>query len=1075
MADGAKGAASGLGSALILMLLLTGVAIWQWPLESLRPAARMARVDRIAGLQDIPARLWQDPFVATRDSAKAPDSGRGAAKALDKAAAPVRRPNGVGEVIDEYLKARSAQPGFKVEILAVMVGGGRSADDAENRLRTRYAVVSGILASEYAPDDPENLGLAVVSIPQSASPSQTTFSLPFEWYTCRPRGDPETIYRGRHPNTETHAPKAQPGCGSDGRRLLVLWINNTVLDQTGRPLLNLLKLFPGAAGGKAARITAIGPTNSDTLSKYVEEAKQHAGELKIETERLEGLRILSPSATVTDAVLLREPERAKADKADLAQFFWEKIKLRFVRTVGSDDNLVASLVGELRLRGLSPPLCFYIDWRCDSPNTVLLIYEADSLYARSLVDKFAQKMLGPCDELKGVNFDKCVNLQRDRLLLFDYLRGLDGEAGARDADGAANKDEGAPDRRDTGRPGTSTKERPQGPSQYDYLRRMSRSILEIQASMLSQIEKRSEPGAKRRSERLGSWMKPRIRAVGVIGSDTFDKLLILQAVKPLLPEATFFTVDLDARFLEPDQYSWTRNLVVASNFGLELDPNIQKESAPFRDTYQSGAYLAVRLGLACPDLKLPAELLNRPRLYEIGRGEAVDLSAFAGGKDPLTGCALVDADGTPSLHRERADRETLSFGPGAFARAMVVCMLGFLLFSTFFTTTRYTALWSDFAKFAAAIGAVVVGYDLFYYVIISNDAEEPWRFLTGVSAWPTQIVLVLTIGYCLWSMLRIRRSVEESNARLGSEFFGARADADLEKTHPGRSRHEALAALGGKLVRPRWKTGADRGYASLWQEYLKHGNLSWSMLRAAGASLLFLIAWIALTITEPPVVPVRGQLSYFVDYFVSKAALLALMWLAFFVADQVRLCIGFFGYFMKGDTDWPAETLRRFGQSAAAKGEERHLLSDYVDIRLFAERSKVVGETVYYPFVALVLFVAARLEFFDAWTWPLALGLMVGACFVLLVLAFVLLRFAADRARSGAAHRLGMKYLELIGEGDAKRELAAQVGHTLELVRNCSEGAFRPLSEEPVVRALMIPTGGLGGLGALQYFFVQRF
>jgi type VI protein secretion system component VasK len=135
----------------------------------------------------------------------------------------------------------------------------------------------------------------------------------------------------------------------------------------------------------------------------------------------------------------------------------------------------------------------------------------------------------------------------------------------------------------------------------------------------------------------------------------------------------------------------------------------------------------------------------------------------------------------------------------------------------------------------------------------------------------------------------------------------------------------------------------------------------------------------------------------------------------------------------------------------------------------------VVGDTVYFPFVALVLFVAARVEFFDAWTWPLALALMIGACFTLLVLAFALLRMTAYRAREAAVQRLERKYLELIGEGDQKKELAAQVQHALELVRECSEGAFRPLSEEPLMRALIIPTGGLSGLGALQYFFVQRF
>ena len=76
-ADSSKSAATGFGSALVLILLLTGVAIWQWPLESLRPAgSRATPVDRIAALQDIPARLWQDPFVVTREPAKAKEKDK---------------------------------------------------------------------------------------------------------------------------------------------------------------------------------------------------------------------------------------------------------------------------------------------------------------------------------------------------------------------------------------------------------------------------------------------------------------------------------------------------------------------------------------------------------------------------------------------------------------------------------------------------------------------------------------------------------------------------------------------------------------------------------------------------------------------------------------------------------------------------------------------------------------------------------------------------------------------------------------------------------------------------------------
>src|SRR5262249_18812843 len=134
MADSGKGAPSGVGSALVLILLLTGIAIWQFPLESIRPpASRATPVDRIAALQDIPAGLWQAPFAAALRPKANPERGA------------LRRPNGVGEIVSEYLRSQRTRAALEVEILAVLVNGGRSADDAENRLRTRYSVVAGVL------------------------------------------------------------------------------------------------------------------------------------------------------------------------------------------------------------------------------------------------------------------------------------------------------------------------------------------------------------------------------------------------------------------------------------------------------------------------------------------------------------------------------------------------------------------------------------------------------------------------------------------------------------------------------------------------------------------------------------------------------------------------------------------------------------------------------------------------------------------------------------------------------------------------------------------------------------------
>lgn len=77
-----------------------------------------------------------------------------------------------------------------------------------------------------------------------------------------------------------------------------------------------------------------------------------------------------------------------------------------------------------------------------------------------------------------------------------------------------------------------------------------------------------------------------------MGTDPYDALLIIKALRPFFPHAIFFTLDLDARHLHPSEYKSTRNMIVASPFGLQLDGSLQRDVPPFRSSYQTSAYFA---------------------------------------------------------------------------------------------------------------------------------------------------------------------------------------------------------------------------------------------------------------------------------------------------------------------------------------------------------------------------------------------------------------------------------------------------------------------------------------------------
>ena len=103
-----------------------------------------------------------------------------------------------------------------------------------------------------------------------------------------------------------------------------------------------------------------------------------------------------------------------------------------------------------------------------------------------------------------------------------------------------------------------------GEAQLDYVRRLADHI----AHDLAYPE--DDSGGNGSSDEERAELGGRPVAVGILGSDVYDKLLVLEALRDRLPRATFFTTDLDARLSHPDLYRRTRNLIVGSAYGLTV-------------------------------------------------------------------------------------------------------------------------------------------------------------------------------------------------------------------------------------------------------------------------------------------------------------------------------------------------------------------------------------------------------------------------------------------------------------------------------------------------------------------------
>ena len=79
-----------------------------------------------------------------------------------------------------------------------------------------------------------------------------------------------------------------------------------------------------------------------------------------------------------------------------------------------------------------------------------------------------------------------------------------------------------------------------------------------------------------------------------------------------------------------------------------------------------------------------------------------------------------------------------------------------------------------------------------------------------------------------------------------------------------------------------------------------------------------------------------------------------------------------------------------------------------------------------------------------------------------------------SHARRRARRRLNQQIILARNLHDGGHR-AGQLESVLRRVDELREGAFSPFSQQPVVRAMLLPLGSLGGTALLQYLFVPGF
>ena len=1063
------------GSSIIVVVaavISAAYLAWQKPsLEGFRPTETAHQAHDNKGRQDVEARLWQDPLVAVQEQF---DQKKKLASATWEDHSLIT----VGKYLSKSL------------VIGVTVPGGPYPEDSETRRRLRYAVLAALHTAHYVPVDETHLGYLLTGENQPRDGVAQHFVA-----VAGARAQP-----GRQASNNQKNPEPPPlptlipfeqfeHQEITGQQISILWLNEDALAAEHRPIESI-KWLQCQLNLSNVRFPVLGPQQSTTLMDMLNEARKTDINQHQECQSDKSLPIYNFGATVDEHILL---EGAPYSQNTVEESF-RTGNIDYYRTIDTDGELSKVLAAELKRRRLND----FSDAPASLPNDnfdhVVLIFEADTVYGRSLRHTIASELM------HGETLQLPVES-------FSYFRGLDGlvpktrslgkiEFSAEGAGGPISERRTT----DAGKAEPGQDEVANGQGQLDYLRRL--------AEHLSDVDN------KLRLKGSG-----KIAAVGILGSDVYDKHVLLEAIKPELPEALYFTTDLDALLLPHGKFRFTRNLIVASSYGLELTGKLQADIAPFRYVYQSSIFLATRIAIVnelanranmdSTSSQITKQALKcwlprenpRAQLFQIGRSQIQSLPT--GNESAPKNCE------PPGKHQDFLDYSSIVPPAEAIfpeitpASIIPVGFLGAILLGTVLMTSeqlrkccfprdKSTNSWYAPARprYGAVLillgGVLLVGLGLsecwrvFANILTEHGIGEPMSLAEGVSIWPTVLLRGMSCVLGIWLIFYTLRSLDKDLTRRREEMNLPKLCLKLWEGQSLLARCYEMASLlwcrpaldddkgdftGNNRVA---KSGIEmentrqmRPFRRLWMTYSYYAQPRWRLARAAIGVLVTMALWFILAkIFGEPNSPARGPVAHYIYTWVTFIDVLITLLVIFLVVDATLFSRSVVIRLTDIESHWPSETVKRFHLGRAN-------LEDWLDIKLVAERTRCITRLIYFPFLMLALLIVSRSPIFDNYSFTPTLAIAQGILLAIIIGSVVSLRNAAEQARKKAMEHLSEKIMAA-GHTDPNR--ANQLEKLRTEIRDMQDGAFAPPLSQPVVKAVLLPLVSYGGAWLVQLY-----
>ena len=695
------------------------------------------------------------------------------------------------------------------------------------------------------------------------------------------------------------------------------------------------------------------------------------------------------------------------------------------------------------------------------------------------------------------------NLGSRKIQVFTYLRGVDGQS-ARGSSSKGDKDATSGDssaKGDISPAPAFGQELAQGTAQFDYIRRMIDELLDSQKKNNSHF-----------------------CAIGVTGSDVYDKLIILRALKQQFPAAILFTTDLNAVYLQSTEAPFARNLLIGSHFNLTIAPGpgtlqFCSTVVPFRDSYQTATYYS------CLKILNPGNRANSD--------------------PPPSGVFEVARDGFYPLSRPDDPRLPNPWAIGLERPGIIIAITIFIF--AFCTNLYFVADKANTGRMiifyvisAAFLSTLLV---LIKTLSVSKD-QEPFAVFEGISTWPSTIIRAIDLVLVVYFIIRIHDLLKfdfSSVKPLKRAFLAA--DPVMKKRRafinplyslfewnspklPARSAPATyqkafedcrklirwkwpflrllLAALGFKYPNTTGGMPTEEAYEQAMRDFRKQSPLRKTLLyealtyngfkfpikksnrltlrvlqytfrdfsrkglwrrRAARVGIVLfwfaLFAYIVMIVLGMPVDPTRGAASRYLVLFILFLAVTSVITLTFVVADALALSQSMIVWL----EDRILDVKEHFAKTNRAQDilAKKDVIREFLDFS--ADHTKAVTSIIYFPFIAILLLLFARDSLFAHYDWPPSLCIVIAAPFCALAWAMYCLQRDAQRMRQSAIDTLTDDLRKL----DSDKVNKKKVKDEIKWMMNLDEGAFANLTKAPFIRALLIPLGGVGSLQLIEY------